>query len=178
MDFNDYEKLITTRQSCRNYDGAPVSGEDIARCLEAARLAPSACNAQPYHIFVCTGSTAGSVAEATQGAGMNKFTSNVPCFFVIAEDSYNATAAAGSRLKNQDYRSVDIGIAALQLCLCAASLGLSTCILGWFDEKKLQKLLGTTAHIRLAIALGHSAPDDLLREKKRKPADQIATFLG
>ena len=178
MDFNDYEKLITNRQSCRNYDGAPVCEEDIARCLEAARLAPSACNAQPYHIFVCTGATAGSVAAATQGAGMYKFTSNVPCFFVIAEAEYNATAAAGSRLKNQDYRSVDIGIAALQLCLCASSLGLSTCILGWFDEKKLQKLLGTTAHIRLAIALGHAAPDDALREKKRKSTDRIATFLG
>ena len=89
MDFNDNEKLITNRQSCRNYDGAPVCEEDIARCLEAARLAPSACNAQPYHIFVCTGATAGSVAAATQGAGMNKFTSNVPCFFVIAEAEYH-----------------------------------------------------------------------------------------
>ena len=178
MNCEEYEKLISTRQSCRNFDGAPVAADDIARCLEAVRLAPSACNAQPYHVYVCTGETAAAVAAATQSAGMNRFTSNVSCFFVIAEDAYNATAAAGSRLKNQDYRSVDIGIATAQLCLCASSLGLSTCILGWFDEKKLQKLLGTSAHIRLAVALGHAADGDPLRPKKRKAAEHLATFLG
>jgi len=172
----EFKKLISERQSCRNFSDKAVSTEDIIACMEAARLAPSACNAQPMHYTVCTGENAAKVARYTQGMGMNKFASNVPCFIVISEDDYNATAAAGSKFKKQDYRSIDIGIAADHIVLCAASLGLSTCILGWFDEKKLQEMLKTDRHIRLIIALGYAAPEDSLRPKKRKNLTDLVDF--
>ena len=173
----DFIQLCNTRQSCRSYSDRPVSDEDIRTWLEAARLSPSACNSQPYHIYLCTGDAAAEVAKTTQTAGMNKFTSQAPCLLVITEDNYNATAAIGSRRKDQDYRSVDIGIAAANICLCATTLGLSTCIVGWFDEKKLAALVGTTARIRLVISLGYAAEDDKLRTKKRKSAEDLITFV-
>ena len=83
----------------------------------------------------------------------------------------------GSRRKDQDYRSVDIGIAAANICLCATTLGLSTCIVGWFDEKKLAALVGTTARIRLVISLGYAAEDDKLRAKKRKDITELVKII-
>ncbi|MBE6884029.1 MAG: NAD(P)H nitroreductase [Ruminococcaceae bacterium] len=173
----DFIHLSNTRQSCRNFSSKPVSKEDLLTCLEAARLAPSACNSQPYHIYVCTGETAAAAAKTTQTAGMNKFTSQAPCLLVITEENYNATAAIGSRRKDQDYRSVDIGLAAAQICLCATTLGLSTCMVGWFNEKELSALLNTKSRIRLVIALGYAAEEDKLRTKKRKSLDELVSFV-
>ena len=170
---------ITNRQSCRDFDAArAVAREDIVACLEAARLAPSATNSQPWHFTVCRGQLAADAAAATQSMGMNKFTSAAPCLIVVSEESYNLSGALGSRVKKQDFRSVDIGIATAHLTLAATARGLSTCILGWFDEKQLQKLLQIKARIRLVIALGYAAADDPLRPKKRKPLEEIVTFAN
>jgi len=172
----DFQELALSRQSCRSFSARELPQDELTACLEAARIAPSACNAQPFRITACTGTAAHDVAKLTQSMGMNKFTDNVPCMLVIEEDSYNVTAAAGSKLKNQDYRSIDIGIAAAHIVLCAASRGLATCILGWFDEKALQSYLGTSSRIRLIIALGYASDDDTLRPKKRKAIEEIADF--
>ena len=75
----DFATLIAQRQSCRSYDPRrTVSQEDLGKCLEAARMAPSACNAQPYHITVCQGESAKRTARATTGMGMNSFTKIKP----------------------------------------------------------------------------------------------------
>ena len=174
--YMDLQELFLRRQSCRDFTQEAVSTDDVLYCLEAARLAPSACNAQPYHLIVCRGDTARAVAAATQGMGMNSFTKNVPCFVVVAEDDYNRTAAVGSRLKGQDYRSVDIGLAVSQLCLMAEERGLGSCILGWFDEAKLQNLLHTQRRIRLVVALGHAAEGYPIRKKQRKPLSELVEF--
>lgn len=172
-----FQELLLKRQSCRNYDAArPVAEEAVLACAEAMRLAPSACNAQPYEITVCRGELAAQVAKCTQGMGMNAFTGNVPCFFVVSEGEYNVTARAGSKVKDQDYRSVDIGIAVAQMTLQAADLGLGTCILGWFDEKKLVKMLGLKGRVRVVIALGHAAEGDPIRSKVRKDLDVLVKF--
>ena len=172
----DFKTLVEKRQSCRNFISKEVPMEDIVACVEAARLAPSACNAQPMHFTLCTGSLARQVAACTQGMGMNRFTEQVPCFAVVKDERYNFTASAGSKVKAQDYRSVDMGIAAAHFVLAAEERGLATCILGWFDEKKLQKLLGTRSRIRLVIALGYAAPDDPVRPKVRKDLREFADF--
>ena len=173
----EFCELLTQRQSCRAYDPTrPVAKEDILACIKAAGLAPSACNSQPYHFTVCTGEFGKAVAKACTGMGMNKFALDVPCTIVVEEAAYNATAAAGSKLKKQDYRSIDIGLAVGQLVLEAQNRGLATCILGWFDEKKLKALVNTEAHIRLVIALGYAKEGDPLRTKSRKPLEQIADF--
>ena len=94
----DFEALLNIRQSCRSFSGQPLPHDEIEACLEAARLAPSACNAQPYHLTVCTGALGEQVGACTRGMGMNKFTEQVPCFVVFVEQSYNMTAAMGSRV--------------------------------------------------------------------------------
>ena len=173
----EFREVLSQRQSCRAYDPArPVSKEDILACIEAAGLAPSACNSQPYHFTVCTGDFGKAVAKACTGMGMNKFALDAPCTIVVEEAAYNATAAAGSKFKGQDYRSIDIGLAVSQLVLEAQNRGLATCILGWFDEKKLKALLGTEAHIRLVITLGYAKEGDPLRKKSRKELEKIVEF--
>ncbi len=173
----EFREVLTQRQSCRVYDPArPVSKEDILACIEAAGLAPSACNSQPYHFTVCTRDFGKAVAKACTGMGMNKFALDAPCTIVVEEAAYNATAAAGSKFKGQDYRSIDIGLAVSQLVLEAQNRGLATCILGWFDEKKLKALLGTDAHIRLVITLGYAKEGDPLRKKSRKELEKIVGF--
>ena len=173
-----FAKLLLERQSCRAYDpDRPVEEEKIAACLQAARLAPSACNSLPWHITLTEGEMAKQVGDCLRGMGMNQFTIDCPVFAVVTEDDYNATAAAGAKLKDQDYRSVDIGIMAAHFTLQATELGLGSCILGWFDEKRLQALLGTRRRVRLVIALGYPAAGDPLRPKKRKPIEELVSRL-
>lgn len=174
----DLQTLIATRQSCRKYDkNKKVANEDIITCLEAARLAPSACNGQPWHFTVCADKYAAEVSACTQLMGINKFASDAPNMIVISESSYNAAAVIASKVKNHDFRSIDIGIATAQLVLAAQSCGLATCIIGVFDEKKIQKIVNTKDRIRLIISLGYAADDDVLRPKKRKKLDEIASFM-
>ena len=172
MNFTD---IAINRQSCRSYDAArQVEKEKLDAVINSARLAPSACNAQPYHLTVCTGETAKAVAKATQGMGMNKFTADVPVMIVISEKPYNSTAAVGSKVKHNDYRSIDIGIVSAYITAEAAAQGLSTCILGWFDDEKIRALCGLSAPVRLVITLGYSK--DAPRTKKRKNKDQLIQY--
>lgn len=165
----DFLEIANIRQSCRSYDAArEVEREKLDAILEAARLAPSACNAQPYHITVCTGDTAKAVAETTVGMGINKFTSEVPIMLVISDAPYNLTSALGAFVKKSDYRIVDVGIAAAYITAEAATQGLGTCIIGWFDEKKIRQIIDLDSPVRLVIALGYAKEGDPLRKKVRK----------
>lgn len=173
---NFYE-IAQQRQSCRAYDESrTVEEEKLAAILAAGRLSPSACNAQPYHITVCRGESAAAAAKAVQGMGMNAFASKVPVFLVISEESYNRTAAVGSKLKGNDYRSIDIGILTAYLTAEAEAQGLSSCILGWLDDKKLREICGVEQPVRLVIALGYAKEGDKLREKKRKDMDELVSY--
>lgn len=174
----DFKVIAENRQSCRSYDPArAVEKDKLDAVIEAARLAPSACNAQPYRITVCTDNAAKEVAKATQGMGMNKFASQAPVMIVLSEGAYNTTAAAGSKLKKNDYRSIDIGIVTAYITAQATALGLSTCILGWLDDKQIRKICSLDSPVRLVIALGYASADDKLREKKRKEIGEFVKFI-
>ncbi len=173
MNFIDIAKA---RQSCRKYDPArAVEEEKLQALLEAAQLAPSACNGQPYHITVCTGDTAKSVAKATTGMGMNKFTADAPVMLVLSEQPYVKSAALGAKLKGIDYRSIDIGIAAAYITAEATAQGLGSCILGWLDDAKIRALCDLDTPVQLVIALGYAAADDTLRPKKRKDLSELTS---
>ena len=173
----NFMEIARSRQSCRSYDqGRPVEQEKLDAILEAFRLSPSACNGQPYHLTVCRGEAASKVAAATTGLGMNKFAAQAPILLVISEMPYVKSAAMGAKVKNNDYRSIDIGIAAAYLTAEAAAQGLGTCILGWFDDEKIRALCGSDAPVRLVITLGYPK-DDCLRSKKRKDLDELVTYL-
>ena len=172
----NFTEIALTRQSCRSYDETrEVEQEKLDSVLEAARLAPSACNSQPYHFTVCRGQAAKEVAAATQGMGMNKFSSQAPVLIVISEATYNKSAALGAKVKGNDYRSIDIGITTAYLTAEATAQGLSTCILGGFDDDKVRKICGIDQSVRLVITLGY-AKDEALRNKKRKDISELVTY--
>ena len=176
MNFNE---IACARQSCRSYDeNRAVEREKIEAMLESARLSPSACNGQPYHFTVCTGELAKQVAAATRGPALNKFAAQAPVMIVISEKPYTSAAGAGAKLKNNDYRSIDIGIACAYLTAEAEVQGLSTCILGWFDDARIRELCGLEHPARLVITVGYAKESDALRTKKRKSMDELVTWLG
>lgn len=174
---NFYE-IAQNRQSCRSYDAAKaVEEEKLAAILESARLSPSACNGQPYHFSLCRGETAKAVAKATMGMGMNKFAADAPVMLVISEMPYVKSAAVGAKVKKNDYRSIDIGIAAAYITAEATAQGLGTCILGWFDDDAIRKICKLDGAVRLVITVGYAKADDKLREKKRKPLDELVSWF-
>ena len=174
----NFLEIAQARQSCRAYDETrPVEDEKLNAILEAARLAPSACNGQPYHFTVCRGEAAREVAMSCRGMGLNKFAVQAPVVIVISEMPYVKSAALGAKLKKNDYRSIDIGIVTAYLTAEAAAQGLSTCILGWLDDEKIRKVCGTDSATRLVITLGYAKEDDKLRTKKRKDLEEIVRFL-
>ena len=173
----NFMEIANTRQSCRAYDEARVvEREKLDAILEAARLAPSACNGQPYHLTVCKGDLAKEVAKATQGLGMNKFAVQAPVLIVVSEMPYVKSAAMGAKVKGNDYRSIDIGIATAYLTAEAAAQGLGSCILGWFDDDKIRSLCGIDHPVRLVITVGYPK-DDTVRPKKRKDRAELVTEI-
>jgi len=173
----NFTEIAQNRQSCRSYDeNRPVEQEKLNAILEAVPLAPSACNGQPYHLTVCTGDLAREAALATQGmGGINKFAVQAPVVIVISEKPYVKTAALGAKLKNNDYRSIDIGIAAAYLTAEATAQGLSTCILGWLDDQKLRMITEIDNPVRLVVTLGYAKEGDTLRKKTRKDISELVT---
>ena len=174
----NFLEIANARQSCRSYDEERgVEAEKLNAVLEAARLSPSACNGQPWHITVCRGEAAKEVALLTRGmGGMNKFAVQAPVMLVISEMPYVKSAALGAKVKNNDYRSMDIGIACAYLTAEAAAQGLSTCILGWFDDDKVRGICGLEYPVRLSITLGYAKEGDPLRKKVRKDLDSLVSW--
>ena len=174
----NFTEIALNRQSCRNYDNTRmVEQEKLDAVLNAARLSPSACNGQPYHITVCKGEVALRVAKATQDIGINKFATDAPIMLVISEMPYVKTADLGAKLKKNDYRSIDIGILSAYITAEAAVQGLATCILGWLDGNELQEICKTEGTVRLVITLGYAKDDDVLRTKKRKTLEELVTTI-
>ena len=174
----DFLELVKARQSDRAYDkNRPVEEEKLERILEAARLAPSACNAQPWK-FVVVNDPALSieVGKASAGLGMNKFAKDAPVHILIVEESMNVTSLLGSKIKDKYFPLVDIGIAASHICLAAEAEGLGSCILGWFDERKIKELVGIPQKTRLLldITIGYSLKPK--KPKVRKPKEKVISY--
>lgn len=173
----NFLEIAKRRQSCRSFDSErEIEAEKLEKILEAARLSPSACNGQPYHITLCKGDSAKKIAKHTMGMGMNKFATNAPVLLVISEMPYVKTAALGSKLKGNDYRSIDIGILSSYITLEAEAQGISSCILGWLDSDKISEICNLKGAVRLVILLGYSK-NDKLREKKRKSLSELVTVM-
>lgn len=175
-DFMELLDLILKRQSDRQYEARPVDRELVVKCLEAARLAPSACNSQPWKfVVVDEPQLVLQVGEAAAGMGMNKFAKEVPVIVAVVLEKMNLTARIGSVIKDKEYSLLDMGIAVEHFCLQAAELGLGTCIMGWFDEKKVKKLLDIkNKRVPLLITLGYPAGET--RRKIRKSLDDMSSW--
>lgn len=172
-------ELAAGRQSDRRFDpDRRVEPEKLARIIEAARLAPSACNSQPWHfIVVDDADTKNRVADAVASKvlGMNHFTKQAPVHILVVEESGNFTSTIGGWVKRKHFPHLDIGIVAAHIVLAAADEGLGSCMLGWFDEAAVRKVLHIPSgkRVLLDIVIGYSA--DPLREKQRKPLEKTVS---
>jgi nitroreductase len=157
-----------------------VEPEKLQRCLEAARLAPSASNSQPWKFVVVDDpELCRKVAAETVGpmASFNNFTGQAPVLVVITIEKMKMITQIGAYLKQREFALIDIGIAAEHFCLQAAEEGLGTCMLGWFNEKPVKKLLGIPdkKRIGLIITLGYPPGEYPLRDKKRKTMEEMVS---
>jgi nitroreductase len=172
-------RLIKSRQSDRQYSDRPVEEEKISRIVEAGRMSPSACNAQPWKFIVVSDRDLIreiAVAAAARLTGMNKFVGEAAALIVVVREKANFSSRIGATIKNKDYSLIDIGIAAGNMCLQSASEGLGSCIIGWFDERQLRKILAIPSlkRVELIITLGY--PTGEYRVKKRKEIQQVVSF--
>ncbi|MGL5785940.1 MAG: nitroreductase family protein [Bacteroidales bacterium] len=172
--------LVRIRQSDRAFDAdKPVEKEKLERILEAAQLAPSACNAQPWKfIIVDDRDLRYKIADATSNRllSINHFTKQAPVHLIIVEEKANVSSSFGSFFKKKHFPHIDIGIVAEHICLAAADEGLGSCMIGWFDEKKIKSLLNipSSRSVVLDIVIGYSTQP--LRNKKRKNLSDIVSF--
>lgn len=177
---SDFYQIVADRQSCRKYDTTRNVDRDIInRILNAARLAPSACNAQPWHfIVVDEPELKNKVADAASARllGMNHFTKQAPVHIVVVEEKVNFSSGIGGVIKDKHFAFLDIGIAAAHICLAAESEGLGSCILGWFAEEKMKKLLNVQDNKRIVLDIVIGYPAQELRSKKRKPTEEVISY--
>ncbi|MGP1437837.1 MAG: nitroreductase family protein [Treponema sp.] len=177
MTINDYEVLMKNRQSCRDFDGLkPIEKNDLIKVLEVAKLSPSACNSQPYSVFVTVGDSATKIKD-TKVMGFNGFIDECTAFFVITEAKYTLPAKIGSLMQGTDFRSIDLGIFTANLVNAAYVLGIETCILGVFNEKKVQEIISSKDKVRLIVAAGYPSKDYKIKEKNRKPFEGHMHFV-
>lgn len=174
----DFLSLVNSRQSDRAYDAdRSVEPDKLERILEAGRLAPSACNAQPWKFVVITDKAlAMKVGKAAAGLGMNKFARQAPVHILIVEESANITSLLGGKVKNKHFPLIDIGIVAAHLTLAAESEGLGSCIIGWFDEKEIKRLTGIPDSKRLLLDIVIGYPVKEKRKKIRKDKDKVISY--
>ena len=177
----DFLELVKKRESCRSFDPArPVEQDKLDRCLEAVRLAPSACNSQPWKLVVVTDpELRKKIAEAADSKllGFNHFVKQAQVLVVLVRETPNLTSKLGTLLKNKPYTLMDVGIAAEHFCLQATSEGLGTCMVGWFAEEKVKRFLEIPGSKRaeLIIAVGYPLNKEP-RQNNRKPVEKIRSY--
>lgn len=174
----DAIKLMQTRQSCRDFSDKPLEAEKIISCINAASLAPSACNTQPYHFYIAHAPEAVAVAsEFCKGERINTWVDSAKAFVLITMEHADMPFAISSSAK-RDFRQFDIGLALENFCLEATAQGIGTCILGLFNEEKLKEKFHIPNHkqIVLVVAMGYPKNEEI-RKKQRKPLEETITYL-
>jgi nitroreductase len=171
--------LVSRRRSVRAYRDEPVANELIESCLEAARLAPSACNAQPWHFVVVEKEALRrGLAEESRlpGTRMNRFVFDSPVVIALLAERPNISSRIGGFLKGKPFYLMDLGIVAEHICLQAAELGLGSCMIGWFNERRVARLLGLSPGKRVAllITIGYAGDDS--KPRRRKSLEEIVTW--
>ena len=176
---SDFMNLCLKRQTCRDFADKPVEHDKLVSCVEAARLAPSGCNAQPWSFVVVEKpELVAQVAECAQQLGANAYAAGARAFVVVVEERATLMPGIACIVHSQYFAQGDLGAAGAYLCLEAEAQGLATCQFGIFDRPKLAKLLDIPGEkpIVSLFAVGY-ARDTKVRPKQRKPLDAIARFL-
>lgn len=180
MKTSPFLDLVRKRRSVRSYAPKPLEREAILSCLEAARLAPSACNVQPWRFVVvdapdlksklCNAAFSGSHAT-------NRFAGEASVIITVVADPDLFANVLGATLQGTRYFLIDIGIACAHLVLRAAELGLGACVLGWFNEGGVKRVLGIPRRKKVVVLISIGYPAEEKGDvKKRKTLEEIASF--
>lgn len=177
----NFEELQAARESCRVYSDKKVARELLTRLVDVARMAPSGCNAQPWHFIIVDEPQAhAKVVEAFDDHGLTgcPWGAKVPAFILICEEEAHLKPGVAEHYGSQHFAQMDIGMAAMGLCYEATVLGLSTCMIGTMDQKKLQEALGIPGDctVRLIITVGYPAKEGGPRRKTRKTLDEVLGY--
>lgn len=171
-----FMELANNRQSDRSFTTEEVSRKDLLKCLQAAHLAPSACNSQPWKFVVIDNPKLLKQAAAAiqdNPKGLNKFAETAPVLVAVVEEQ----AILIGNQKSNHWAQFDLGSTTEHFCLQAAELGLGTCIMGAFHEEKMKELLNVPKDRRIfiMIAVGHPT-SKVIRTKSRKELSAVHCF--
>lgn len=174
-------ELVKKRRSVRRYSARPVPREVIDRCLEAARLAPSACNSQPWYFIVADDEKLKDSLASKAFSGIystNSFAKKAPVLIVVVTERPNYIVRLGGYFKGVQYSLIDIGIACEHLVLQAEEEGLGTCWLGWFNENAVKKILGLPKEKKIDVIISMGYPEEKeMRDKVRRSLSEIRRFI-
>jgi nitroreductase len=176
----NFLSLLSQRLSIRHYSDKPVPRSVLERCLEAARLAPSACNSQPWYFIVIDDANLKNQVCDAAFSGIyfsNHFAKTAPVVIVLVTERSKYIARLGGHIRNLQYSLVDIGIVGEHFILQAAEEGLGTCWLGWLNEKAIKKVLQLPKEVNVDVMISVGYPEST-REKKRlrKSLDEIRGY--
>jgi nitroreductase len=173
--------IIKQRRSIRSYSDKPIEREKIKTCLEAARLAPSACNSQPWKFIIVDDKKLKDKIcnKAFKGIyQISAFAKKAPVIIAIVSEKSKFWARVGGLIRDIKYYLIDIGIAGEHFVLQAEELGLGTCWIGWFDEQPVKSLLHVPKEKRIDVLLSLGYPDNNVKSARheREPMSHMATF--
>ncbi len=174
------DDLISERRSVRKYLDRPVEREKLEAVLEAARLAPSACNAQPWRFVVVENA---EILQELKDDGLggvvvpNSWAKTAPVVIIACSDLNLITHRVAERLQGVEYHLIDIGIALEHIALKAVELGLGTCYIGWFNSKAVYKLLKLPASWKPECLLAIGYPQELPGPTNRKDLKEFCRFI-
>jgi nitroreductase len=174
--------LARRRRSIRRFLPRPVAREDILTCIEAARLAPSASNTQPWRFVVVDepGLKDRLCGEAFSGLySISRFTSQAPVVLVVLARLNFLANRVARQIQGTQFYLIDIGISVEHFVLQAEELGLATCWVGWFNARKVRRVLRVPRKYKIVALLpvGYAASRPP-REAVRKPIEEVVSFNG
>jgi nitroreductase len=181
VDAMKFLDLVKQRKSVREFLDRPVEQEKIVACLEAARLAPSASNSQPWKFIVVNDKVLKDRVCDSAFNGVyypNSFCKTAPVIVIVVTEKDKFITRVGSWFRGTEFCRIDIGIATEHLVLQAEDLGLGTCWIGWFNEKGVKSVLNIPGEkkVDILIAMGYYDREKLFQERVRDPLSEIASF--
>lgn len=173
---NSFLHLTTERCSVRKYSSREVEAEKLQTVIEAARLAPSACNRQPWKLLLITPDTLPEIRQKVHQCYDRDWFKTAPYYIICCtehEESWHRP------FDNKDHADIDIAILAEHICLAAAEQGLGTCWVCNFDAALCHQLfsLMDNEEACVLIPLGYPADDFVPNEKVRKAMTDIVVQL-
>ena len=168
-----FSELILLRRSVRLFSSRPVSREDLLEVLEAARVAPSACNNQPLRFIVVTERPE---LDELAGAYPRAWFRGAPAVIVVCGDHHKSW----HRADGKDHADMDAAIAADHMTLAAAERGLGTCWICAFDADRVRRQLALPDPLEPVILLPLGHPEEPLsvaaHQSPRKPLDNLVQW--